>query len=210
MTLLDIEKQYGFEFPAKFHEIRNTGSMEWLECGYDFFHSHSEKFINDPHAFMMINADCEPISTDVYANYMAGLEELKRDGEEYEKVTLNPKYRFIPFAFTGGGDYYCFVYEGEREPFVIRLYHDEFDYQFYGKDFDEFLYVTMLDAAYSMLWEGQDYRSETWIAHLDYLSEQYKELLEKSAFVDEGAVEKVLNQIVNCVRPEIWVPIGQN
>lgn len=174
MTLLDIEKQYGFEFPAKFHEIHSTGSMEWLECGYDFFHSHSEKFINDPHAFMMINADCEPISTDAYGEYMTAFEELIRCGKEYGKVTLNPKYRFIPFAFTAGGDYYCLVYEGDRDPFVIRLYHDEFDYEFCGKDFDEFLYVTMLDAAYYTLWEGQDYRSETWIAHLDYLSEQYR------------------------------------
>lgn len=32
-------------------------------------------------------------------------------------------------------------------------------------------------------------------------------LLEKSAFADEEAVAEVLDPIINCVRPEIWIEI---
>ncbi len=52
----DIENAYGFKFPAKFHEI--------LETGTDNFKSNMEKYIEDPAAFMMINTDCEFISTE--------------------------------------------------------------------------------------------------------------------------------------------------
>ncbi|MBR1735574.1 MAG: SMI1/KNR4 family protein [Firmicutes bacterium] len=208
MTYNDIEKKFCVKFPKKFHEICESGAMEWAECGKDVFDERKNEFINDPSAFMMINADCEPIMTDDYEEYLNWFDEIKKLGEEYENVTLDTKYNYVPFAFTAGGDIYCFVYENDNEPFIIRLFHDEADYEYYGKDFDEFLYAAMLDAAASSLYDEEEYKNQTWIKHLDYISEEYRVLLENTEFSSAEEAENEWSKIIDRERPEIWVAIN--
>lgn len=207
MLYTDIEKKYGFKFPAKFHRILETGALEWAENGVENFRSNMKKYVDDPAAFMMINADCELIFTDVFEEYMQNIEEIKKLGEEYQNLTLNPQYRFIPFAYTGSGDIFCFVYVEDNEPFVILLFHDIFEYEFYGKDFDEFMYMMMLNAASCSLHDGEDYKTETWIKHLDYLSDKYRNMLESSSFTNEEEADAELIKIIDSKQFEIWVEL---
>ena len=50
MTLSELESIIGVKFPKKWHEIYNTGAMEWLEAGVG--------------VFLMLSCDCEPLMFD--------------------------------------------------------------------------------------------------------------------------------------------------
>lgn len=205
MLYTDVEKMFDFKFPEKFHQILKTGAMEWAEVGTEYFRNHREQYINNPGAFMMINADCELIFTEDYPEYMQSIDEKKEMSEEYDNLTLNPNYRLIPFAFTGCGDLFCFVYEGDSEPFVILLAHDESDYEFYGKNFDEFLYLMMLNSAASSVYDEEDYKTEAWMKHLDYVSDEYRQILENADYADEDDAENESIIIIDREKPEIFV-----
>ena len=61
MKLAEVEKRFGVTFPKRFHEIYDTGAMEYLELTLDEFQKVRGKYTNDPKAFMMMNGECEPL-----------------------------------------------------------------------------------------------------------------------------------------------------
>ena len=206
MRFTELEKKHGFAFPESFRRIERTGVMEWAECGADEFNRRRQEFYCDPKSFMMIEADCELIMAEDHDHYVGFLDHFSSMSEEYGGLIFNRRYRFVPFGITGGGDIFCFAYDGDSEPFVIKIYHDEDDYQYCGKDFDEFLYVMMLEAAaYSLGYDHEDYRTEEWLKHLDYLADEYRALLENAVFADADAAEAEMNKIIDRERPEIYV-----
>ncbi len=99
--------------------------------------------------------------------------------DEYEE--LDEKYRLIPFAMNGGGDFYCFLYENDKdEPEILLYFHDCYDnLQIIGANFDEFLYVEMLSvAAYAVDDENyEELEGEQWKNNFAYLLPEYKNMI---------------------------------
>ena len=64
MKLMELEQQLGILFPKKFHEIYETGAMEWLEMNSEQIQKNRNDYLQDTKAFLMLNCDCEPYSFD--------------------------------------------------------------------------------------------------------------------------------------------------
>lgn len=171
MKLAEVEKLFGVAFPKKFHEIYDTGAMEYLELPLLEFQKVRDKYINDPKAFMMMNGECEPLFFEEIPQRADELNEWLSWRAEDEEETVREGMRLVPFAQTGGGDLYLFLYENDTEPKVVLYYHDCFDDPLLcGRDFDEFLYYAMLDA---LQWD-EDMNGAAWQAHLNYLGDEYR------------------------------------
>ena len=176
MKLTELEEKFNIKYPDKWREIYETGAMEWMEIENSEFLKNVHKYTDDPKAFFMLDCDCEPLSVWDIEERVDELKEWISWRCEDEDVSFDENIKLVPFAMTGAGDLYCFMYmQGDSEPEVILYAHDEYDDpDILGKDFDEFLYVMMLDA---VNWD-EDIEGEHWQAHLDYLSDEYREELE--------------------------------
>ncbi|MGN0695225.1 MAG: SMI1/KNR4 family protein [Oscillospiraceae bacterium] len=173
MNLQELEEKLEVRFPEKFHRIYSTGAMEWFSISHESFNADKNRYLNDPKAFLMLNCDCEPLFFDDIPGRMDELEEWISWRAD-DGLTLKDGIRLIPFAMTGGGDLYCFLYgNGPAEPEVILFYHDD-DPVYIGKDFDALLYYAMLSAAAF----DEDTEGEFWKAQLDHLDDKYKKMLE--------------------------------
>ena len=64
MKLSELESKLGIKFPKKWHEIYDTGAMEWLEISAEKFREDSDRYTSDPKSFLMLNCDCEPLPFD--------------------------------------------------------------------------------------------------------------------------------------------------
>lgn len=181
MTLYELEKILDVKFPKRFHEIYETGSMEWIEAGNEKYNENREHYLNDPKSFLMLCCEAEPAFFEDIPDLVKNINEMLAWRKEDNKEELDEKYRLIPFAMNGGGDFYCFLYENDiDEPEILLYFHDCYDNpQIIGKDFDEFLYINMLSAvAYAV--DDEDYEeleSEQWKNNLDYLLPEYKNMI---------------------------------
>lgn len=180
MTLAELEKNLDVKFPEKFHEIYETGAMEWVEAGYEKFNENREHYFNDPKAFLMLSCDCEPLFFEDIPNAIEELNEYLKYRKEYNNEELDGRYRLIPFAMNGAGDSYCFLYENRGEPAVVQCFHDCFDNpEIIGRNFDEFLYIMMLSCVNYAVEEDDftELEGEQWKNNLDYLSPEYKKMI---------------------------------
>lgn len=179
MKLNELESKFGVKFPKRFHEIYETGAMEWLEYTLDEFRNVRDKYINDPKSFMMIHGEFEPLMFSEIPERAEELAEWLSWREEDEEETLREGVKLVPIAQTGGGDLHLLVFDGENEPYVIQYQHDEFDKPvLWGRSFDECLYYAMLE---SLQW-NEDINGAAWQYQLNYLSEEYRAKIEgKSA-----------------------------
>ena len=173
MKLAELEKSLNIIFPDGWHRIYDTGAMEWLELSAEEFRADRDKYLSDPHMFMNIECDCEPIFFDDIPYYITELDEMLEWRKDDQGQKLSDKYRLIPFAHTAGGDIFCFAYsKDDPEPMVIMYIHDCYDNpELWGKSFDEFMFAFMLASV--SYWE-QDITEDNWNAHLDFLSEEYR------------------------------------
>lgn len=176
MKFTDIEAEFDLKFPKKWHEIYAAGAMEWMEIDNEEFLKDIHKYTDDPKAFFMLDCDCEPLSVSCIKERAEELKEWISWRCEDEDVEFDDSNKLVPFAMTGAGDLYCFWYKPDSdEPQVILYLHDEYDDpDIIGRNFDEFLYVMMLNA---VSWD-EDIEGEHWQAHLEYLSEEYRSKLE--------------------------------
>lgn len=181
MTLAELEKNLDVKFPKKFHEIYETGAMEWIEVGHDKFNKNREHYLNDPKAFLMLGCDSEPAFFEDIPGLIKTIDEMLAWRKEDMNQELDEKYRLIPFAMNGGGDMYCFLYEkGVDEPKVIMYTHDCYDNpEIIGRNFDEFFYIMMLSCVNYAIEEDDftELESEQWKNNLDYLLPEYKKMI---------------------------------
>lgn len=195
MKLSELEQKVGVIFPAKFHEIHATGAMEWMELSLAEFRENRNRYLDDPTAFLMLNCDCEPLFFEEVLPRMDDLSEWLRWRKEDEKQVLKEGVSLIPFAQTGAGDLYCFLYEeGRAEPAVILYLHDSYDVpDVIGDTFDQFLYRMMLQAA-AFAEDIDDIDGTHWEAHLQYLKEEYRAKL----------VGKDADELTDMYYDDIW------
>lgn len=173
MKLSELESILGSKFPKKWHEIHDTGAMEWLETGSDNWLENRERYLNDPKAFLILSCDCEPLMFDEIPERLDELNEWISWRGEYDGARLKRGIKLIPFAQRGNGDLYCFLYEGEDEPKIILYCHDFYeDSCLMWKNLDELLYDCMLDAVEPEY--GDDVDDEHWQAHLGFLTEEQR------------------------------------
>lgn len=182
MKLNELEQQLGVRFPEKFREIYSTGAMEWMELSRSEFSADREKWISAPEEFLMLNCGCEPLLFEEIPEEINNLKEWITWREEDEGCALKEGLTLIPFGKNAAHDLYCFLYEKDGgEPWVILYLHDGYDApEIIGKTFSEFLYVQMLDAAAN----EEELDGAHWKAHLNYLDETYRELLEEKTADD--------------------------
>lgn len=197
MKLSELENELNVKFPKKWHDIYETGAMEWLELerasmSKDEFKATMKKYINDQSQFFMINCDIEPL---MFADISSRIEDLNEWISwkcENEGVKLKENVKLLPFAKTGGGDLFCFLYENDIENAkIVWYYHDDYDTpDIYANSFDEFLYVALLNAAvYSADEEDDEYIDREYFKnHLEYLTDEYKERI-KDKTIEELADE---------------------
>lgn len=172
MKLSELEELLGVKFPKKFHEIYETGAMEWLELSFQEFQKDRDKYINDPKAFMMMKGEFEPMPFAEIPERAKELAERLQWRAEDKGETVREGITLVPFAQTGGGDMHLLVFEGDSEPKVVMYYADSYDApQLWGRSFDECLYYAMLEA---LQWD-EDPNGAAWQAHLNYLGEEYRE-----------------------------------
>mgnify|MGYP002626965243 CR=1 FL=1 len=171
MKLFELEKQLGFTFPEAFHTIYETGAMKWLEMSREELKNNREKYISDSKAFLMLNCDCEPYLFDEIPETIERLKKWIVSQEQDRNISLSEEITLIPFGHNGGGDLYCFlVSKTENEPMIILYYHDEYgNPKIIGHDFDEFLYVQMLDAVENEEdINGENYQNQMWYLNVEY------------------------------------------
>lgn len=198
MTLKDIEDTLQIKFPKKWHEIHSKGMMEWMELSIEEFRENREKYIHNTNSFFMFESDCEPLFFEEIPEKMEELNEWISWREEDEKLTFDDNITLIPFAQTGCGNLYCFLYEKNiSEPKIVLYFHDVYDDpQLEANSFDEFLYVQLLSSA---SWKGE-IDSEHWKAHLSLLSDEYNSKI-KGRTAKELAEEY---ETAKCGSVSIW------
>lgn len=176
MRLHELENMLNVRFPQKFHEIYHTGAMEWMELSRSDISANREKWTDTPTAFLMLNCGCEPLLFEEIPEEIEHLKEWISWREDEEECSLAEGIRLIPFGHNAAHDLYCFLYEKSGgEPKVILYLHDDYDApEIVGNTFSEFLYVQILDAAAN----EEDIDGAHWNAHLAYLDEAYRTLLE--------------------------------
>jgi len=172
MTLKEIESILKIKFPDKWHEIHSKGMMEWMELDIEQFRINREKYLHNPNAFFMFESDCEPLFFDKIPERIEELKEWISWREEDEKIIFDDSITLIPFAQTGCGNLYCFLYENNTsEPKIVLYFHDVYDDpQLEANSFDEFLYVQLLSSA---SWKGE-IDNEHWKSHFLLLNDEYK------------------------------------
>lgn len=178
MKLSDIEKRFKVTFPNSFHKIYDTDAMEWLELSPAEFRKIREKYDNNPKSFMMMNGEVEPLFFEEIPERTEELAEWLSWRAEDTGETLREGIKLVPFAQTGAGDLYLFIYEGKAEPKIVLYYHDDYESPLpYFKNFDELMYYALLDA----LQCDEDINGKTWQNHLNYLTDEYRaKIIDKS------------------------------
>lgn len=186
MTLEDAERKYGFKYPEKLHKIRDMGALEWMEIERGKYSSVDfsklmRKYAVKPNQFMMISCDVEPIlfcDLEAEINHLYELVSYKFDDEG---LTLKYGVRLIPFAKTGGGDYFCFIYTDDIETAKIGwYYHDAGDTpDICAENFEDFLFFSLLNSA-TYLMEEYEYgeESDDLQFFISLLSDEYKAKVE--------------------------------
>ncbi|WP_242862694.1 SMI1/KNR4 family protein [Clostridium botulinum] len=171
MNLEELENIEEIKFPKLFREIYSTGAMKWM-TSYKWLNENREELLNNPAAFMYgIQSDCEPL-------LFEDIQERKEFIDEMNEISgykIKEEYKFIPFAMTGGGDIYCFVYKNKTDLTHIILYkHDTDDIINYGTNFEEFLMWQMAEA----ITEWDQEIDHCILAHAKYLKDEYRILFE--------------------------------
>ena len=114
-----------------------------------------------------------------------------------EDLSVNPKYRLVPFARKISGDQYCFLYEdGEDEPKVVLYSHDTGDVDLWANSFEEFVYFQIVEEAA----DGEHEIDSDYIkAHIPWLNDEHQQLLA------EVPIQDIWNQLPEPQEFDIWV-----
>ena len=103
MTLEQLEEKMGIEFPKGFHEIYETGAMEWLTVTREEFLKNRSQYLDNPKSFLMLPCMCEPIP---FEDISMWNEELKELLKAVETITSSQLHNGGSIDAAGNGGYY--------------------------------------------------------------------------------------------------------
>ena len=198
MELRDVEMRLGIQFPELFHEMANSGMMDYLIHSREWVRdkiASDENYLCREDFFGEFMGDCQLF---VFENLPSAYDELYEclnfDLEIYpERQSINPRYRLVPFARKISGDKYCFLYEeGEKEPKIVVYGHDTGDVDLWADNFEEFIYFQILEdflmeeemMEEEMMEEDRESHSDYIKAHVQWLSDAHKRLLAETPIKD--------------------------
>lgn len=194
--LEELEKEFGFEYPALYKQLYQSKMLDMGEASADWLTLTYPKLKQNP-SLLLYAYDFELINVDE----VQGLIEEIRDPDDYRNV--NPEYLFVPFAMTYGGDWYCFWYRFPAEieadePLIVLLPHDDLELEVLAKNLDDFIFAELCKSVCDVYEEGLimdgDFRQNTanmLRTHSPFLSADRKrivtELYEREWVNDEKA-----------------------
>jgi hypothetical protein len=123
------------------------------------------------------------------ANIAETIEEL--NGED-SWSSINPDYLFIPFGQTGGGDYYCFLYDQNAPkptPPIALLQHDSDEAELLANTLEDFFFYEMLNSV-NDIYEGSLVRSEG-----DFYENITRLLQSHLPYISNEAQRKVIQEV---------------
>lgn len=153
--LKTLEQQYQFQYPELYHRLYTDQMLDIGEYASLWSKEVYPRLKNHPPLFLY-SGDFELI---LLANIAETIEEL--NGED-SWFSINPDYLFIPFGQTGGGDYYCFLYNQNHPkptPPIALLQHDSDEAELLANTLEDFFFYEMLNSV-NDIYEGSLVRSE--------------------------------------------------
>ncbi|MBW1657745.1 SMI1/KNR4 family protein [Flavobacterium quisquiliarum] len=180
MTIKDIETKYGFEYPLLYKQLDADGMLDVGEYGPNWF-TEVYPTLKDNPPLLLHSYDFESLNLKSVAEE---IEEL-RDPEDYRNI--NPEFKFIPFAKSGGGDHYCFFLNEEENGDVpiVFVWHDSNEVNYLAKNLQDFIFkVLLIDMSQQDLYNelsDEEFRSDlesVFKSHKKYLTERQNEILE--------------------------------
>lgn len=139
MTLTEIENIFGFQYPQLYKKLDHDQMLDVGEYGPDWHNTIFPRLKANP-TLLLHSWDFEVLSIDAVYESIKDL----ADPEDYRQI--KPEFQFIPFAQSGGGDYYCFFLNeqlGNDIP-IILIYHDCNEVIYLAKNLQDFIFRTLL------------------------------------------------------------------
>ena len=153
--LKTLEQQYQFQYPELYHRLYADQMLDIGEYASHWSKEVYPRLKNHPPLFLY-SGEFELIPL---ANIAETIEEL--NGED-SWFSIKPDYLFIPFGQTGGGDYYCFLYNQNHPkptPPIALLHHDSDEAELLANTLEDFFFYEMLNSV-NDIYEGSLVRSE--------------------------------------------------
>ena len=193
MTIQEIEKKYQFEYPLLYKQLDADGMLDVGEYGPNWYTDVYPTLKDNP-PLLLHSYDFESLNL---KSVVEEIEELQ-DPEDYRNI--NPEFKFIPFAKSGGGDHYCFFLNEENNDDVpiVFVWHDMNEVNYLAKNLQDFIFkVLLIDMSkqdvYNQLTD-EEFRSDiesVFKSHKKYLTDRQNEIL--SAILKRDIVDYEIN-----------------
>ncbi len=98
VTLEELERILEVKYPKKFHNIYESGAMEWLKHSYKWLDQNRQKVETNAESFFYgVGGDCEPIVFPEINNFIDHFEEMLGYDEEYSlgKIIIKVQQHFL-------------------------------------------------------------------------------------------------------------------
>ncbi|WP_264553488.1 SMI1/KNR4 family protein [Flavobacterium sp. N2038] len=193
MTIQEIETKHSFKFPNLYKQLAADGMLDVGEYGPNWF-TEVYPTLRDNPPLLLHSYDFESLNLKSVAEE---IEELK-DPEDYRNI--NPEFRFIPFAKSGGGDHYCFFLNEENNGDVpiVFVWHDMNEVDYLAKNLQEFIFkVLLIDMSKQDLYNelsDEEFRNDiesVLKSHKKYLTDRQNEIL--SAILKREIIDYEIN-----------------
>lgn len=188
MTPQDIEKKYGFDYPSLYKQLYVDGMLDWGEFSPNWYFEVYPTLKDNP-PLLLHSYDFELLNLKSVTEQIEDLQ----DPEDYRNI--NPEFKFIPFAQSYGGDYYCFFLNDEKngEMPIVFLSHDTIEADYLAKNLQDFIFkMFLIDMAY---FDNEDVTDQELKNNLESMFETHKKYLTQQ---QQDILQNVLNrEIIN-------------
>lgn len=138
-TLRDLEKEYNFTYPALYRQLYDDKMLDWGAEGNGWYTTVFPTLKENP-PLLLFGNDIEiwdPVA------YHKGIGEIIN----HEVYGINPKYRMVPFAKNGAGDWYVFQFDMQVDGEVpITFFRHDSDAEIVSKNLQDFIFRQLLES----------------------------------------------------------------
>jgi hypothetical protein len=136
LTMIEcIQKKFGFKYPQLFHRLNADGMLDWGKTGPGWHEDCYPKLRKNP-PFLLFASDFKLMQMDEVEKQIV---KLKSKSGMFSRV--------VPFAKTGSGDLYCFVYGVTDSPDFLCKFNKRTDVSVkLAKTLDDFVFRELLGA----------------------------------------------------------------
>lgn len=154
-VVTDLENRHQFAYPRIYHQLLADNMLDWGKPGAHWFTREYPKLKENP-PLLLYASEFELFDQE-------GCESRVNEMlETHERFSIDPKFRFVPFASSGAGDFYCFHLNertGEDVP-VVYFWHDADRVNYLAKNLQDFIFLKMLEVSVSEVDDDSTFRKE--------------------------------------------------